>query len=444
MSEPAAISSSDGQNKGLLRNRNFLLLLGGQTISNVGDIIFDTSLTLWIATKVASGKPWAPLAVSGVLVAATIPVLVVGPAAGVFVDRWNKRKTMLLSDVMRAVLVALLLPVTGVSSVEVQIVAIYTVVLLAGVGAQFFSPARVAIIADIVDDRHLPQAASLSQLLSSLALVISPALAAPVFFSLGMQWSLMLNCFSFVVSLVAISFVRPRPPSGEGAPEHSRSFLREFAAGMQFFAGNSVLKTMLIAAVIVMLGAGAFNALSFFFLTENLHASPELFGIVGTTFGMGTLAGAILASAFASRLGLTRVFSYATVAVGVFVLVLARLSSLAPALVVLFLLGAAVPALQVTLGPLLLQVTPREIIGRVVSVMGPFTSAAEMVSMFVAGFLASTVLKDLHVTVAGLTFGPYDTILSGTGILAIAAGLYAATSLPRVVERSPGTGSGPL
>ena len=151
---------------------------------------------------------------------------------------------------------------------------------------------------------------------------LSPALAAPVFFSLGLRWSLMLNCFSFVVSLAAISFVRPRPPSGEGAPEHSRSFLREFAAGMQFFAGNSVLKTMLIAAVIVMLGAGAFNALSFFFLTENLHASPELFGIVGTTFGMGTLAGAILASAFASRLGLTRVFSYATVAVGVFVLVL--------------------------------------------------------------------------------------------------------------------------
>ena len=145
MSEPAAISSSDGQNKGLLRNRNFLLLLGGQTISNVGDIIFDTSLTLWIATKVASGKPWAPLAVSGVLVAATIPVLVVGPAAGVFVDRWNKRKTMLLSDVMRAILVALLLPVTGVSSVEVQIVAIYTVVLLAGVGAQFFSPSDVGI-----------------------------------------------------------------------------------------------------------------------------------------------------------------------------------------------------------------------------------------------------------------------------------------------------------
>src|SRR5207249_7605640 len=159
LSEPAAISSSDGQNKGLLRNRNFLLLLGGQTISNVGDIIFDTSLTLWIATKVASGKPWAPLAVSGVLVAATIPVLVVGPAAGVFVDRWNKRKTMLLSDVMRAVLVALLLPVTGVSSVEVQIVAIYTVVLLAGVGAEFFSPARVAIIADVVDDRHLREAA---------------------------------------------------------------------------------------------------------------------------------------------------------------------------------------------------------------------------------------------------------------------------------------------
>jgi MFS family permease len=199
--------------------------------------------------------------------------------------------------------------------------------------------------------------------------------------------------------------------------------------GLRFFAGNAVLRTILIASVIVMLGGGAFNALGIFFLTENLHATPELFGIVSTTFGAGMLAGSILAAVVAPRLGLARVFSCATIGVGLLILVLARLSSFLPALVILFLLGAVIPALQVTLGPLMLQVTPRDLVGRVVSVIGPVTSGAEMISMLLAGFLASTVLHDLHIVARGITIGPYDTILTVTGILALVAGIYARGAL---------------
>jgi len=130
---------------------------------------------------------------------------------------------------------------------------------------------------------------------------------------------------------------------------------------------------------------------------------------------------------------LARVFSWATVGVGALILALARLSSFPPALVILFLLGAVIPALQVTLGPLMLRVTPRDFIGRVVSVISPVTSAAEMLSMLLAGFLASTVLRNLHVTAWGIKFGPYDTILTATGFLALAAGIYAMVTLRNAV-----------
>lgn len=416
--------------KRLLANRDFLLLLGGQTVSNLGDIVFDVTLTLWIAVNIAARQAWAPMAVSGVLLAASLPILLVGPIAGVFVDRWNRRNTMLVTDAVRGILVALLLFADrGGLSARVQIAAIYAVVFLVSVASQFFSPARVATIVDIVDEPLRAQAASTSQLLSSVAMIVGPAAAAPLFFRLGIRWALILNALSFAFSWAAIFVVRPKELDHGSSPATASGLSREFMDGLRFFAGNAVLRTILIASVIVMLGGGAFNALGIFFLTENLHATPELFGIVSTTFGAGMLAGSILAAVVAPRLGLARVFSCATIAVGLLILVLARLSSFLPALVILFLLGAVIPALQVTLGPLMLQVTPRDLVGRVVSVIGPVTSGAEMISMLLAGFLASTVLRDLHIVARGITIGPYDTILTVTGILALVAGIYARGAL---------------
>ncbi|MEW6754080.1 MAG: MFS transporter, partial [Candidatus Latescibacterota bacterium] len=174
--------------------------------------------------------------------------------------------------------------------------------------------------------------------------------------------------------------------------------------------------------------------LGVFFVTENLHADAERFGIVSTVFGAGMLAGSLLAGVLAPRLGLARVFSWSTVGVGLLILVLARLTSLTPALLVLFLLGAVIPALQVSLGPLMLQVTPRQLIGRVVSVITPVTSGAEMLSMLLAGYLTSTVLRGLQVRAGGMAFGPYDTVFAATGLLAVAAGVYALVTLGRAVR----------
>lgn len=94
---------------GLRRNRNWQLLLGGQTISITGTSIFNTTVVLWIATLIARDKPLGPQAVGGVLIAAAVPALVIRPLAGVFVDRWDRR-TMMTCDACCAVLIAALLP----------------------------------------------------------------------------------------------------------------------------------------------------------------------------------------------------------------------------------------------------------------------------------------------------------------------------------------------
>jgi MFS family permease len=78
-----------------LINRNYARLWSGQAVSTVGDYVFDTTLVLWVGTVLARGRTWAPIAVSGILLAVGLAILLVGPLAGVFVDRWNRKATMM-------------------------------------------------------------------------------------------------------------------------------------------------------------------------------------------------------------------------------------------------------------------------------------------------------------------------------------------------------------
>lgn len=90
-----------------LVNRDFARLWSGQALSTVGDFVFDTTLTLWIATELFAHSRWAPTAVSGLMLCALVAIVVVGPVAGVFVDRWAHRRIMLSSEAIRGVLVAI-------------------------------------------------------------------------------------------------------------------------------------------------------------------------------------------------------------------------------------------------------------------------------------------------------------------------------------------------
>ena len=222
----------------LLINRNFALLWSGQIISIVGDFVFDTILILWIATLIAQGQSWAPLAVSGILLSASLPVFIIGPIAGVFVDRWNKRRTMLWMDALRAILILLLLLPAGILPLPFlvagrlpifwQLGLIYSTVFLTSACTQFFGPAIFALIGDIVDEPHRARATGLTQLIASLGAIIGPSLATLLFFKAGVQWALLLNALSFVVSFLAILAIRPPQTVVSGELESQGNFFREF------------------------------------------------------------------------------------------------------------------------------------------------------------------------------------------------------------------------
>jgi MFS family permease len=426
-----------------LINRNFDLLWTGQGISNVGDMVFNTTLILWIATRLASGMSWAPLAVSGVLLAVLVPTVLAGPLAGVFVDRWDKRRSMLCTDALRAALIVLLLPLTGLvphlrvhPSVAWQLGCIYAIVVLTTMCSLFFNPARVALIGDVVSPQERARASGLGQMTQHLASLVGPPMAGPIFFTLGARWALVANAASFAFSFAMIALVR--------APESLRNVAvggqghawREAREGLRFFAGNRVLVTITVSAVLIMLGAGAVEALDVFFVTHTLHAPASLYGVMSAAIGAGALLGAIAVSAFANKLNMAQVFWVSMLLTSVFITVYSRMTSFVPALVVLFLVGIPMAALNVAVMPLMLQVTPRELIGRVSGVLNPAVSLASVTGIGIAGLLAGTVLQGFHAQLFGMTFESTDSIFTAAGVLGLVAGMYALFGLRGVSGRA--------
>jgi MFS family permease len=427
---------------GLLINRQFALIWSGQAISVIGDILFDTTLVLWVATGIARGQPWAPLAVSGILLTAAIPRFIIGPVAGVFTDRWDKRSTMLAMDAIRAVLIVLLVLLDGIlppalrgvdpTSAFLRLGIIYAIVFLTSSCTQFFTPSLLALMNDIVEGPSLVRASGLIQIVASLAIIIGPALAGLLFSTVGVQWAFLLNAFSFMASFSAILAVRAPRPVRDSTAEQHRKVLHEFLEGMRFYVGNRLLVTILISGVLITLGSGAINALNVFFVIQNLHASASLYGLLSAVLGLGAIVGAAASGLMVQRLGMERAFWLSIILSGVVTLLYARLANFPLASGVIFLLGGLISIVNVVVVPLVLGVTPNEFIGRVSSVITPAFSLAAILSLSVAGYLASTLLYRFHATWFGVTFGPIDTIFLGTGVLMLIGGLYAMMNLKNV------------
>lgn len=420
-------------------NRNFALLWWGQTISSVGDYAWDTALILWVATDLAAGQSWAPLAVSGVILAAAVPQIVAGPIAGVFVDRWDKRRTMIVMTALQAIFAVLLILPTGTVALPFvgraqlplgwQLGVIYADVALITICAQFFLPAQLALIKDIVPEVKQDQALEMSQAIQGLAVIIGPPVAAALVFGLGIDWALLLNALSFGISFLAALAIQAPPSASSLAPGETGHFSREFVAGFGYVLRHTVLRTILIAEVLTWLGFGALQALGYFFITQNLRAPASDYGLLGAVFGVGAIAGALLVTFLGERIGLTRLLWVALITSGLFVVVLSHLTSFPLALGAAFLFGISATAIIITAGPLTVDATEREFVGRVTAVINPVGRLAALLSVVVAGYLVSTVLRDFHATALGITFGPIDTVFTGMGLLAVVGGLYARWSL---------------
>ena len=420
-----------------LVNRNYAKLWYGQAVSAIGDTVFVTALVLWVSQVLARGASWAPVAVSGILVAAGSAVALVGPVAGVFVDRWSRKSTMMRTEAIRAVMVTGL---TGLSFVPVRdlpvglwLAAVYLVVFILNAAGQFFNPARFATTGDVVhgdDDRV--RAAGLAEATASAAGIVGPPVAVLLLLTVGFQWALAVNAASYAVSYLAIRFLRLAPGPAPPAPAEAgkTSLYAEFSAGLGLFARNRFLVTLLTVTMICQCGTGAIGALNVFFVTRDLHASSGLFGVAETAMGVGFIIGALTAGRMVRWIGARALTWSGLLATGVLAVGYGLQRSFPVGLVMLAIYAIPIAMLNTAVAPLLLDAAPREYLGRVMAVFMPVNQLASMLSVIISGWLTSTVLRSFRASFAGITVNSVSLIFIVAGGLIFASGVRAFAALP--------------
>ncbi|HLI90949.1 MAG TPA: MFS transporter [Ktedonobacteraceae bacterium] len=401
--------------RGLLINRNFALLAAGQAISNIGDFVYSTTLLIWVFALTHSAA-----AVSGVLVAQYAPVFLLGPIAGVFVDRWDRRRTMVVSDMIRALVS--LLPL--IAPAPLRLPAIYaSVAVIAGCG-RFFMPAKSAVLQVIVADRQQPQAASISQATFALSIIVGPALASPLYFVVGPVVAVLINAASYLVSALSLLALRaPRRALHPYAFQRDRgtvmgidAVLGELRSGFGFVVKTRTLLMIVVMALVAMLGSGSLNALDIVFVSRNLHVSTSIYGFLVAVGGIGALAGAIGAGVMAKWVSARRLLTGGVILTGAGITIYAFQTWYIAALVISFLMGMPQGAIEVGFGPLLIKSTPRVMMGRAQSVIDTSMYAASLISIGLSGYLGQ--------------FLPVNVIFAACGILIALSGILGWFSIP--------------
>lgn len=412
---PGEVNEEPTPAKGLLINRNFALLAIGQAISNIGDFFYSTTLLVWVFAFTHSAG-----AVSGVLIAQYVPIFLLGPIAGVFVDRWNRRQTMVVTDLAR--LVATLLPF--IVPVPLRLPAIYLSVFLISMFSRFFMPAKSGLLQVIVPEKQQPQAASISQATFALSIIVGPAIAAPLYFVVGPLVASIINAVSFLVSALTIRAIQASKEalhpymkaSVSMAPGGVRLVMSELLAGFRFVARSKTLLMITFLILIAMLGAGAINALDIIFVSRNLHASTALYGLLAAASGAGTLIGAICAGLAARRITPQYMLTGSVFLTGAGILIYSLQTSYLAALVVIFISSIPQGGIDVGYAPLLLSATPGTMMGRVQSVIETAMFGTSLVSIGLAGYFGQIV--------------PVNVIFALGGILIAAGGIFGWFALP--------------
>jgi MFS family permease len=228
----------------VLRQRNFRLLFVGGLVSSLGDFFLFITLPFYVYSLTGSA-----LATGGAFIAESLPAILFGSVAGVFVDRWDRRRTMIVADVLRATLLLGLLTVRSPEMVWV----VFAVSFAQSTLGRFFNPARDALIPRLAGEKDLLAANSLSSMSGQLTMLIGPALGGASLALFGIASCILADSASFLVSAIMVAFVVVSPlyqePVTQLAPSMSpwNRIWRDYRQGLALMWHNPVVMALLLA-----------------------------------------------------------------------------------------------------------------------------------------------------------------------------------------------------
>ncbi len=381
----------------VLRIRDYRYLFGGQVVSDIGD-----GITLLLLLLVINEMTGSPLALAIMAIAEAVPAFTVGLVAGVYVDRFDRRKIMLASDLLRA---ALVLTFGFVQNPELLPLLYVLGFTQASVGT-FFRPARGAILPRIVPAEGLAAANSLAQASMIIGGVIGAGIAGLIFGTLGTATlGFAIDAATFLVSFALIS--RISASVGRISPEAKAASQRASVGGsvlegLRIVRGSRVLLGILMAAGVTMLGLGAVNVLFVPLIINDLDVSATWMAGIDAAQTAGMLVAAGLVTLLVRRLAPTTIVTLGLAGIGACIALMSGVGEVWQVLLILVAVGLLLTPLQAMVQTLVQTSVGDATRGRVVSLLQASMSTASVTSMAIGGVLAELTSIRTVFLVAGV------------------------------------------
>ena len=280
-----------------LHSRNFRLFFSGQTVSLVGTWMTRIA-TAWLVYRLTGSA----LLLGVVSFAGQIPAFFLAPPAGVWVDRWNRHRTLVVTQMLSMVqsFALAVLALTGI----IQVWDIIALALFQGIINAFDMPARQAFVIQMVERREdLGNAIALNSSMVNLARLVGPAIAGVVIAAVGEGWCFLIDGVSYMA--VIASLLAMRVATGQPRPRRRKAW-QEFSEGWHYVRDSKAIRSMLLIMGLVSLFGMPYTVLMPIFASRMLHGGANTLGFLMSASGVGALAGALILALRKTVLGLGR------------------------------------------------------------------------------------------------------------------------------------------
>ena len=415
-----------------LLTRDFGLVWWGQLVSQVGDGVTKLAL-LWFVYSITG----SPLKTTIIGLLQTVPPIVFGPLIGVYLDRLPKKPILIGTDILRALLIGLIPCWIPVETFTVE--RLYILVFLHAIVTAIFGPALTASVPSLVSRPQFTAANALFQSTTSLGVILGPALSGIGIAALGSQSVLCVNAVTYLIS--AACFLPVRLPGGASLPSSNASFitstLRDLTEGFQFaLVKQQTILLFIVTAALHCFGTAAFSTLFPVFGRKMLDLGPVEVGYLWSALGIGLLL---------VSLGLVRMTEWDLLKRVQVIAVSSAISGAAlcglvwaPDRLVMALLmgliGASIGVFTPIAWGVLQEISPRHLVGRVLTIYGAGAMAASIVGIASFGWITQEVGERTSVLGIGV-------VLFITAVVAAGFSGWVRTHrpMPTLLDTAPGT-----
>jgi MFS family permease len=394
-----------------LRHRNYRLFFAGQGTSLIGTWLTRVA-TSWLVYRLTHSA--FMLGVVGF--AGQMPTFLLAPLAGVFVDRWNRHRVLVVTQVL-AMLQSTLLAAFSLTG-TITVWHVIFLVAFQGLINAFDTPARQAFVVEMVDSRDdLPNAIALNSSMVNGARLIGPSIGGVLIAAVGEGWCFAVDAASYLAVIASLLAMRISPPTPRASKAHVLIELRD---GLRYIASHVPIRSILLLLAFVSFTGIPYIVLMPIFAGQVLHGGPHTLGLLTASSGAGAIVGVLWLAARRGVLGLPRVVCLAGGAFGAGLVAFGQSRSVWLSVPFLLFTGAGMMVQMAASNTLLQTLVDDDKRGRVMS-------------FYTMAFFGMMPLGSLAAGVLGSRIGAPATVTCG-GVATIVAVLLYARILPELLE----------